>query len=161
MHEPIRQNLENLIRGGKLSASVRETVESHLADCSACVEELRVMRLHSGLMKVLRPDNAAEPTGGFYARVMQRIEAEGTPSFWNLLLDPVFGLRLVYATASLVLLMGAFLLATTESLPELASTPVEIMAKPQPAAPVTAVAFGEDMSREREHFLVTMASFTE
>ena len=161
MHEPIRDHIETLLHGGRLSEPVRQKVEAHLASCPSCSDELRAMRLHSGVIRSLRVSSAPEPSAGFYARVIQRIEAEGKPSFWSLLLDPVFGLRLVYATASMFLLMGAFLLATAEQAPELASTPVEIMAQPRPAVTPLPASFGEDVRQDREHFLVTMASFSE
>jgi len=114
------------------------------------------MRLHSGVMRALRVD-APEISAGFHARVMQRIEKQSPPSFWNLLLDPIFGQRLVYATGALFLLMGAFLLATAPERNELAATPVQVIAEPvaNPAG------FAEDMQRDREQFLVTMASYSD
>ena len=97
----------------------------------------------------------------FYARVMQRVEAQGRPSFWSLLLDPVFGRRLVYATGAMFLLMASFLLATTGDQPELAQTPVQMMVQPSSTPVAMPAGFGEDIQRDREHFLATMASYSE
>jgi len=159
MHEPLRSQLEKIL-DGSLPDAAKRSVETHLAECALCAGELREMRLHSGVMRALRVPSAVEPNAGFYARVMHRIESQGPPSFWNLLLDPIFGQRLVYATGALFLLMGAFLLATAPETPELAQTPVHVMV--EPATPVvTSAGFGEDLQRDREQFLTTMASFSE
>jgi hypothetical protein len=114
------------------------------------------------VVRSLRVTEVPDLGAGFYARVMERVEAQGRPSFWNLLLDPVFGQRLVYATGALFLLMASFLLATSGNQPELAQTPVQMMAQPAPGAShPTQAAFGDDVQRDREHFLVTLASFPE
>lgn len=160
MHEPVRSQLEDILQG-RLRAGQKETVDAHLAKCADCLAELREMRLYSGALRALRATDVPDPSAGFYARVMQRVEAQGIPSFWNLLLDPVFGRRLVYATGAMFLLMASFLLATTGGQPELARTPVEMIARP-PATPAAMQAgFGEDVGRDREYFLTTMASFSD
>jgi len=160
MHEPIQTHIEKILED-RLPQSAKRSVEDHLAACAECAEELRAMRLHSGVMRALRVE-APELSAGFYARVMQRIEMQSPPSFWNLLLDPIFGQRLVYATGALFLLMGAFLLATAPEQHELAATPVHVIAEPVAVTPVAMPAgFGEDMQRDREHFLVTMASYSD
>jgi len=160
MHEPVRSQLETILQG-RLQGEAKAAVRAHLQGCAACTAELGQMSLQADLLRALRAPETMEPAGGFYARVLQRVEAQGRPSFWNLLLDPVFGRRLVYATGSMFLLMAAFLLATTGNQPELARTPVEMMAQPgvTPAAVLTG--YGEDVQRDREHFLATLASFSE
>lgn len=163
MHEPIRSQLEEILQG-RIEAGQKEAVRAHLAACAACTAEVGRMSLQGELLRSLRGKEALEPGAGFYARVMQKVEAQGRPTFWSLLLDPVLGRRLMYATGTMFLLMASFLLATAGDQPELARTPVEVMARPV----VTAVsaggagtAFGEDVQRDRDHFLATMASFTE
>ena len=161
MHEPVRSQLEDILQG-RLRAGQKETVDAHLAKCADCLAELREMRLYSGALRALRAtDVPDDPSAGFYARVMQRVEAQGIPSFWNLLLDPVFGRRLVYATGALFLLMASFLLATTGGQPELARTPVEMMAQPRVTPAAAQAGFGEDVRQDREYFLTTMASFSD
>jgi len=160
MHEPIQNHLEDILQG-TLLPEVREVVQAHLAACEDCVTELDEMRLHSGILRTLQAAEAPEQAAGFYARVIGRIEAQARPSFWTLFLDPVFGRRLVYASGAMVLLMASFLLATTGQSPELAQTPVQIIVQPASAPQTTPPDFGQDMQRDREHFLVTMASFSE
>ncbi|MFN0102587.1 MAG: anti-sigma factor family protein [Bryobacteraceae bacterium] len=160
MHEPIRSQLEDILQG-RLRPEKCALVDAHLSACENCAVELREMRLYSGVMKALRMTDVPEPAAGFYARVLQRVEAQGRPSFWNLLLDPVFGQRLVYATGAMFLLMASFLLATTGGQPELARTPVQMMAQPAVTPVAMRAEFGDDMQRNREQFLATMASFSE
>ncbi len=160
MHEPVQSHLEDILQG-KLDPRVRDSVQAHLAACEECVTELDEMRLHAGILRSLHAAEAPEPCAGFYARVMERIEAQAKPSFWNLFLDPVFGRRLVYGTGAMFLLMASFLLATTGETPELAQTPVQIIVQPASSPQLTPAEFGQDMQRDREHFLVTMASFSE
>ena len=60
-------------------------------------------------------DDAIQPAAGFYARVMERIEAErASNSFWSLFLNPQFSRRLLFASAALLVLLGVTL-ATTEN----------------------------------------------
>ena len=160
MHEPVRSQLEEILQG-RMTPGVREAVRAHLAACRACASEVRELQLYSGIVRSLRVTDPPELPAGFYARVMQRVEAQGRPSFWSLLLDPVFGRRLVYATGAMFLLMASFLLATTGEQPELARTPVQMMVQPASAPAAMPAGFGEDIQRDREHFLVTMASYSE
>ncbi|MFN0105588.1 MAG: hypothetical protein ACKV2U_26310 [Bryobacteraceae bacterium] len=87
-------------------------------------------------MKALRVTDMPEEEAGFYARVSKRVEGRGRTSFLNLLLDPVFGRRPVYATGAMFLSIASFPLAATGEQPELARTPARMMAQP-PLTPVT------------------------
>jgi anti-sigma factor RsiW len=123
MHDLVRNQLEELL-AGQLAGPARQEIEAHLAACAGCRETVQKMRSHSRLVASLRAPASMEPAAGFYARVLQSIEDQGRPSFWHLLLDPVFGRRLMYATAALVLMMGTILFVTAPEHPELALTPV-------------------------------------
>lgn len=164
MHEPVRSNLEEILQG-RLRPGQREVVAAHLKSCAACEAELGGMSLHADLLRSFRVSDAPEPSAGFYARVLNRVENQARPSFWELLTDPILGRRLVYATGTMFLLMASFLLATSGEQSQLARTPVEMIAQP-PVVPASHSAgampgFGEDMQQNREHFLATMASFSE
>ncbi|BDC47987.1 hypothetical protein F183_A03030 [Bryobacterales bacterium F-183] len=54
------------------------------------------------------PDLAPRP--GFYARVMDRVEAQQKSSIWSVFLEPVFSRRLAFASLAMMLLMGFALL---------------------------------------------------
>jgi hypothetical protein len=54
----------------------------------------------------------AEPRAGFYARVMERIEAEGPISIWNLFIESAFGRRIAVASMALAILLGVYLVTS-------------------------------------------------
>ena len=161
MHRSVEDHIEEFLEG-RLSGVARESFEAHVGVCRQCHDLAVQMQSHSALLQCLSAPAELEPPPGFYARVMRRVEAEARPSFWSLLLDPIFGRRLVYASASLVILMGVFLLATEPAHHELASTPVHALAQPsaeqprpdQPASP-------ENVQQGRDSLLVTLATFGE
>ena len=160
MHESVRSQLEDILQG-RLKPGAKAAVAEHLKSCPACTAELGQMSLQADVLRSLKAPEVPELSAGFYARVLQRVETQGRPSFWSLLLDPVFGRRLVYATASMFLLMASFLLATSGNEPELAQTPVHMMAQPEATPAAMRVGVGEDVQQDREHFLATMATFSE
>ena len=97
MHEPIANNIEAYLTR---SDSTRLPAEftAHLVACGGCREELAVMERHSRVIRVLRPGADAEPSPGFYARVMERIDAQRPLSMWTIFLQP-FGQRIAFAFA--------------------------------------------------------------
>ncbi len=159
MHRSVEDHIEEFLEG-RLSGVARESFESHVAVCRQCHDLAVQMQSHSELLHCLSAPAELEPSPGFYARVMRRVDSEARPSFWSLLLDPIFLRRLVYASASLVILMGVFLLATEPVHHELASTPVHALAQPsaaqlnseQPASP-------ENVQQGRDSLLITLATF--
>ena len=161
MHRSVEDHIEEFLEG-RLTGIARESFEAHVAVCRQCHDLALQMQSHSALLQCLAAPAELEPPPGFYARVMHRVESEARPSFWSLLLDPIFGRRLVYASASLVILMGVFLLATEPVHHELASTPVHALAQPnveqpaheQPASP-------DKVQQGRDSLLVTLATFGE
>ena len=75
------------------------------------------------------PSQDIEPRAGFYARVMERIEAQPA-SIWSVFLDRKFGFRLAVASAVLVALLGTYLVTSEPSGPELASSPAVVLTDP-------------------------------
>src|SRR5438105_7767104 len=110
MHQPVRDNLEEYLNGSN-DREIPQDFAAHLASCSACVEELRIIQQQTQMLRTLRPGDL-EPRAGFYARVMDRIEKQGSDSFWSIFLEPAFGRRLAIASAALVLLLGTYLVST-------------------------------------------------
>src|ERR1700733_11050253 len=136
MHEEIRHSLEDFLNsenflksddGLKGSGSrVPAEFHAHLGECAECAGELRALEAQSRLLRSLRPPQDIEPRAGFYARVIQRIEAQPA-SIWSVFLDPKFGFRLAVASAALVALLGTYLVTSEPSGPELASSPAVVM----------------------------------
>ncbi|MBI4874955.1 MAG: hypothetical protein HY822_10025 [Acidobacteria bacterium] len=150
MHKPIEEGLEDFLRGNGSAAFV-----SHLDSCPECREDAGRMREQAQWVRLLRAEEELSPAPGFCARVMSRIEAQTRPPVWALLLDPAFGRRLMYASLTLVVLLGTYLV-TTETYPApVASTAAErYLAEQQPAV-------GANPQQDRDVVLVRLAMYGE
>jgi hypothetical protein len=113
MHREIRDHIEDVLRGGDTLKHARE----HLAECDECRTEVQGMQEQTALIRELRApeDFAADLRPGFYARVMERIEAEGPISIWNLFIESAFGRRIAVASLALALLIGVYLVTSERS----------------------------------------------
>ena len=163
MHQPIRENLEEFLTGTR---QIPQEFQAHLEACEECANELRLLETHSKMLRSLQCDAGVEPRAGVYARVMDRIEARGPASIWTLLLEPSFGRRLALASATLVVLLGTYLVTTEPGYNggdnSIASNPVT-MTYDATTAQVD-VAAGADtlrQQRQRDAVLVNLASYHE
>lgn len=164
MHEPIRDNLEDYLRGS--AQKIPPQFQAHLDSCAECAGELRELELQAQLLRSLRPNREIEPSAGFYARVMNRIESQRETSIWSILLEPAFGRRLAVACATLVVLLGTYFVATELGEPMVAVAPG--IAQTSPAAdaniPASFPTGRQDslrQERQRDAVLVNLASFHE
>jgi predicted anti-sigma-YlaC factor YlaD len=153
MHRLTKQRLEEFLShpGMRLPADL----EQHLAACEECRRGLRCFGEQSRWLQPLRVPAEVEPTPGFYARVLGRIEAQQRASVWSAFLEPAFWRRLVMATLALLLVLGS-LLAFREVEGVYAAPPEALVAiEDHPAA------LGADPERDRQTILVTLASYKE
>jgi anti-sigma factor RsiW len=109
MHRSIRDRLEDLLSGERLTAE-QPQVSQHLASCQECSSELSAMKGHSELLRELRAPAEVEPTAGFYARVVQRIEERARESAWGAFIDSAFGKRLAYASLTIAVGLGTYVI---------------------------------------------------
>jgi len=130
MHRLVRDHIEDIVAGVE-SASVTE----HLKACHECRSDVTAMRAHSAALRELRAPDDAEPRPGFYARVMERIEAQGPASIWNLFIESAFGRRIAVASLALALLLGVYVISSERA----ADQPIVAGQQAQPA-----VVLGED-----------------
>ena len=170
MHQEISRHLEEYLKGEEsLRASAPELpaeFHSHLGECSECAHELRALQTQSQLLRSLRASRDVEPRVGFYARVIERIEAQ-PPSIWSEFLDRRFGLRLAVASAALVALLGSYLVTSEPSGPELASSPSVVVLTDTPRATAanlqtetnTEQADVLQQKQQRDAVLVDLASY--
>lgn len=163
MHDSIRDRLEDLLKRKPLesadaSAADRELLQ-HLHSCAECSEEVNIMRQHSALLKAVQtPSEEMEPSPGFYARVMERIEARAENSIWSVFIDSPFGKRLAYASLTLALLLGTYVVALeTEDGHFSGSQPIVAEHQQQPAQMVA----GDNSEQQRDAVLVNFASYQE
>ncbi len=109
MHEPVERHVEDYMNR---SGGVPPEFTAHLDRCEPCRRELNAMQAQAELLHTLRPARDVEPRAGFYARVIERIEAQKQNSLWSIFLEPAFGRRIAVAALSLALLMGVYLFSS-------------------------------------------------
>lgn len=153
MHDPFVQGLEDHL-SGKTQADALARFRAHLDECSECRATVSEFERQARLLRVLRPEEEVEPAPGFYARVRERIEAQSAGSLWSLLLDPFFARKLMYASLTLLVLLGSAVVTSDSHLAIIESVPYEIMAETtQSPAP------GVDPSIDREIVFVNLATY--
>ncbi|MEP7363214.1 MAG: hypothetical protein ABI972_08160 [Acidobacteriota bacterium] len=149
MDRHIQDNLEQYLHGlDRKEATPHDAeLQRQLAATDAETQRLvELMATQARLLRSLRPTDVDEdecmPAAGFYARVMQRIDAQRPASIWNLFIEPRFFHRLALATFSLLLLLGATFVSSNylqqEAPVQAHSEPEMILAAPEPT-PVTSV----------------------
>jgi hypothetical protein len=164
MHQEIRQNLEDYLRGDPGSSrELPAEFSAHLGECVECARELKGLETQSQMFRSLRAPGDLEPRAGFYARVLERIESQPA-SIWSVFLDRKFGFRLAVASAAFVALLGTYLV-TSESGPELASSAIVLTDTPRAAEAglqTEASLVPEDspaQQQQRDAVLVNLASY--
>jgi len=113
MHGSIRDRLEDLL-AARGAAGEHTDLATHLSACAECSRELTTMKAQAELLHRWRTPEELEPAPGFYARVLQRIEERTKASMWGALLYSPFTKRLVYASLTLALMLGTYVI-TQES----------------------------------------------
>src|SRR5690348_1250193 len=115
MHRRMRDDLEKLLDGGSSSR--------HPEECQECREDLAAMKEQAVWLRELRsPQPDAVPRAGFYARVIERIEAQ-SPSIWNLFFESPLGRVLAMASMAVALCLGVYLVSSESSERALAPAP--------------------------------------
>jgi anti-sigma factor RsiW len=154
MHGLIKEHLEEALQG----AAGRQTsndVARHLSGCEACRDEVSGMREQNRVLRSLRAADPPEAAPGFYARVLERIEAQRNSSMWSAFLDPIFDRRVVATSLALAVLLGGFLAFSEANIapPTSAEAIMEVQDHPP--------GLGEDRQRDRDTILVTLATYHE
>ncbi|HEV2199749.1 MAG TPA: hypothetical protein VGR73_08000 [Bryobacteraceae bacterium] len=121
MHREIYDRLEEILSGAPPDSAAK-----HLQQCEECREKVAAMAGQAALLRVLKAPADVEPRPGFYARVLERIEAEGPVSIWNLFAESPFGRRIAVASLALALLLGIYLVSIERTAePMVAGGPAE------------------------------------
>ena len=109
MHGPIRDGLEELLERGNLQVAGGKLAD-HLNHCDECSSELDAMREQSVRLGGLRAQETVEPSAGFYARVLQRIEERTNDSIWALFIESPFSKRLAVASLTIAIALGSYVI---------------------------------------------------
>ncbi len=112
MHGSMLDGLEDLLAAR--GAAAEQDALKHLSSCAGCSSELHSMKAQSELLRSLRAPEEMLPAPGFYARVLQRIEERAKHSIWSVLIYSPFAKPLVYASLTLALMLGSYVI-TQES----------------------------------------------
>jgi len=128
MHRIIQDHLEEVLAESNPAAA------AHLAECGECREEVSALRSHAAMLRTLRAnDENLAPRPGFYARVMERIEAQRPIDIWQLFFDSVFGRRIAMASMALAVLFSLYLVSS-----ERLAQPVTISVEDHPGTTLSA-----------------------
>jgi hypothetical protein len=120
-HAVIENELESFLAGRQVSADFHK----HLEGCPGCRDEVSLFRHQASLLRSLRVSEdeiwqeEIAPAPGFYARVMEQIEAveeQASPSIWTIFLQP-FGQRLAFASLALFVVLSGVLLTVDNDAP--------------------------------------------
>lgn len=158
MHQPILDGLEEFLSGAAGSPRLA-AFHAHLAQCAECSRSVEAMTHHSHLLRALRPEREVDPAPGFYARVIDRIEAQRPSSFWSIFLEPAFSRRLaVAAFALLLVLSGMALTGARDSVVAANATPESVLATHEMAYPP---APGLDQQHDRDVVFAKLATWSD
>lgn len=124
MHDPVREGLESMLAGSPDPSLLR-----HLDECTECRDAVQHLQSASSAIRALKPPADLEPAAGFYARVMDRIDAQRSTSIWNVFLEPFFAKRLVAASAVLTIILSIFLFTSPKDDLNAGAAPEAILAE--------------------------------
>ena len=111
MHRIIRDHLEQVLAGPGVAPE--HPAGKHLMECAECCEEVTAMREQAAMLQELRsPEIELRP--GFYARVLDCIEAQRPSSVFTLFFDSMFGRRIAMASLALALLLGVYVISSEQ-----------------------------------------------
>ncbi|HXA68496.1 MAG TPA: hypothetical protein VNV82_25255 [Bryobacteraceae bacterium] len=161
MHQPIRDSLEEYLKGS--ARQVPQAFHAHLVACEECASELRLLETQANMLRLLRSDAEVGPSAGFYARVMERVEEQDRGSIWSVFLQPSFGRRLAIASATLVVLLGTYLVTTEAGDQSVAAVAPAVATDSVKVAAPDAGAVQDSLQQQhrRDAVLVDLASFHE
>jgi hypothetical protein len=168
MHREIRDHIEDVLRGRGALQPARE----HLAQCDECRTEMQGMQEQTELIRELRApeDFAADLRPGFYARVMERIEAEGPISIWNLFIESAFGRRIAVASLALALLIGVYVVTSERSAedatlalqsPQMSTEQIIVAGEDAPAREITRVDESQTDESSQDAVLANLVTYRE
>ena len=149
MHDIIEKRLEDYLAG-----VVNREVDSHLAECSRCRQEVAGMEQVSGMLASLRSESEPAVPLGFSARVLRGLEARQSRSIWSLFtIDPGFIRKLAMASLLGLAAFGSYLASQQDDTLALARhTPEAVMASHDPAA-------APDDPQHMNGMLMTLATY--
>jgi len=155
MHSLIQERLEDLLSGAA-PGGISGEVSRHLETCDECRDEVAMLQGHAHMLRTLRASEELEVRAGFYARVLNRIEAQKPAGGWLTLLQSPFAFRIALASVVLTLLMGTYLFTNEDQAPDVAQQQ-EMQVIHEDQVPI--IEAGQP--RDPDSVLVSLASYQE
>jgi predicted anti-sigma-YlaC factor YlaD len=113
MHRLIQDHLEEVLAESNGEVLQNNPAARHLTECEECREEVSALQEQASMLRTLRAnDETLAPRPGFYARVMERIEAQRPIDIWQLFFDSTFGRRIAMASMALAVLFSLYLVSS-------------------------------------------------
>jgi hypothetical protein len=154
MHRVVQDHLEEVLA----ESTETSPAGAHLAECQDCRNEISVMRQQASLLRCLRaPEAAPQVRPGFYARVLERIEAQRPLSIWELFFDSAFGRRIAIASMALAFLFSIYLVSSERY----AEPPVTVGVSASPAADYDGQMISEAGLPDKDTVLVNLVTYRE
>lgn len=153
MHKPTLEGLEEYL-AGRMSELQAQSFSAHLDGCAECRGMVEGMRMQSGLVRSLKAPGDVAPSPEFYARVMDRIEAQASNSLWSVFLEPFFLRRFMYASLTLMMLFSVAAATMNDGVDLHQAVPVEMAV--EVTMPDASSYIGHE---DREVVFVNLASF--
>jgi len=177
MHRVIRDHLEEVLAEAPAGRGPSETItpglngnqdfELHLRQCEQCRTEIEFMRKHATQLRQLRADvgqeagEEYEPRPGFYARVIERIDAQRGGSIWNVFSESPFGKRIALASMTLALVFGVYVVASESYSDHGTNAPVQVMSNVLPGEDQPGMVLGSAGAPDRDAVLVNLVTYRE
>lgn len=113
MHRIIRDHLEQVL--SERGSAPDRPAWKHLAECEGCRDAVTAMREQASILRQWRASGVEmEPRPGFYARVLERIEAQTPISVFTQFFDSLFARRIAMASLALALLLGVYVISSEQ-----------------------------------------------
>lgn len=153
MDEFVKDHLEEYL-AGSADAAVKAEMEARLGPDAGALESLA-----EGI-RALRAPEPPEMAPGFYARVMERIEAQ-RGSAWYAVFESVFARRMAFAAFALVVLLGGLMLSREPAEVPRAFASVPVLVNEDGIAPTLNGGFSEIHQGSSDAVLVNLATYAE
>lgn len=120
--------MHRVMRTRGLRGQAEDVLAGRAIAAPECREEIAAMREQAAWIRSLRAPADCEPKPGFYARVMERIDAQRAISAWILFFDSQLGRRLALASMTLAVCLGMYLVSSEQTPPAPVARPAVILA---------------------------------
>jgi len=158
MDRRIEELLEDHLRGSLTPAREAEFAAALAAAGVQTREAVETFQRHSQLLRTLRAPEDVAPAPGFYARVLNRIEAQAMPSVWDAFVEPHFFKRFAFAALTLLMLLSVTVWTTPDHDEYFAVAPmVGMTSDPAPMYAMDA----SNQESNRDVILVNLATYEE